>query len=91
MSTHAPTRESFTDIVFLIPLVIVGDAHYGNTLMGYLCVLWVLDRSEGSSYAREETQSSSHRILSFPEYSPSMVGSLLFLTHNDFNGLMHKP
>lgn len=35
MSTRSPATESFTDIVFFILPVVIGDGHHGNTVMGY--------------------------------------------------------
>lgn len=34
IGTHSPALESFTDTVFLILLVIIGDGLHDNTIMG---------------------------------------------------------
>lgn len=57
IGTHSPALESFTDTVFLILLVIIGDGHHDNTITGNSWVTCILDMSEWSKYAKEETQS----------------------------------
>ena len=55
MGTHPPAVESFTDIVFLILLVKIGDGHHGNAVPGYLWVVIWVSHKQWSMYAEEET------------------------------------